>query len=352
LVQFLTQAVREFGCDVSPAGKYGYNIVNRRGRGGIAQKNRLAAWLEQLGCDKLSADKVVPACVFTARKEAVTTFLQALFSGDGSAYSSGNGVHVEYYSISKRLIEDVRHLLLRFGIFAVVRTKRVLTGDVAYSLGITGRSMIQRFAAEIGFLPGTQKQQALQALVQHIATNPRCKSNFDTLPPAAWAMMHEVVHASGRSLRSVGVMGTTIKQSLPYAIATKAAQVMQNDAFSELVTSDVVWDRVVSIEYTGIEPVYDITVPETHNFVANDVIVHNSTYARCGLIVNVTPFEPEWEGFVTLEISNTTPLPAKIYANEGIAQVLFFQSDEPCETSYADKRGKYQNQPGLVLPKL
>ena len=82
------------------------------------------------------------------------------------------------------------------------------------------------------------------------------------------------------------------------------------------------------------------------------VCVGKSTYARCGLIVNVTPFEPEWEGFVTLEISNTTPLPAKVYANEGIAQVLFFQSDEPCEVSYADKRGKYQGQRGLTLPKL
>ena len=82
------------------------------------------------------------------------------------------------------------------------------------------------------------------------------------------------------------------------------------------------------------------------------VCVGKSTYARCGLIVNVTPFEPEWEGFVTLEISNTTPLPAKVYANEGIAQVLFFQSDETCEVSYADKRGKYQKQAGLTLPKL
>jgi dCTP deaminase len=82
------------------------------------------------------------------------------------------------------------------------------------------------------------------------------------------------------------------------------------------------------------------------------VCVGKSTYARCGLIVNVTPFEPEWEGFVTLEISNTTPLPAKVYANEGIAQVLFFQSDETCEVSYADKKGKYQRQQGLTLPKL
>lgn len=82
------------------------------------------------------------------------------------------------------------------------------------------------------------------------------------------------------------------------------------------------------------------------------VCVGKSTYARCGLIVNVTPFEPEWEGFVTLEISNTTPLPAKVYANEGIAQVLFFQSDDVCETSYADKKGKYQRQQGLTLPRL
>jgi dCTP deaminase len=82
------------------------------------------------------------------------------------------------------------------------------------------------------------------------------------------------------------------------------------------------------------------------------VCLGKSTYARCGIIVNVTPFEPEWEGFVTLEISNTTPLPARIYANEGIAQVLFFQSDEPCEVSYADKKGKYLKQTGVTLPRL
>jgi len=80
--------------------------------------------------------------------------------------------------------------------------------------------------------------------------------------------------------------------------------------------------------------------------------VGKSTYARCGIIVNVTPFEPEWEGFVTLEISNTTPLPAKIYANEGLCQILFFQGDEPCEVSYADRKGKYQARKGIVLPKL
>lgn len=81
------------------------------------------------------------------------------------------------------------------------------------------------------------------------------------------------------------------------------------------------------------------------------VCLGKSTYARCGIIVNVTPFEPEWEGYVTLEFSNTTPLPAKIYANEGCAQVLFFEADEDCETSYRDRHGKYQGQVGVTLPR-
>ena len=81
------------------------------------------------------------------------------------------------------------------------------------------------------------------------------------------------------------------------------------------------------------------------------VCLGKSTYARCGIIVNVTPFEPEWEGYVTLEFSNTTPLPAKIYAGEGVAQVLFFESDGVCETSYKDRNGKYMGQTGVTLPK-
>jgi dCTP deaminase len=98
----------------------------------------------------------------------------------------------------------------------------------------------------------------------------------------------------------------------------------------------------------GEHDVFCLTVPEAGNFaLESGVFVHN-----CGIIVNVTPFEPEWEGYVTLEISNTTPLPAKIYANEGLAQVLFFEADEECEISYADKKGKYKKQQSIVLPKL
>lgn len=107
--------------------------------------------------------------------------------------------------------------------------------------------------------------------------------------------------------------------------------------------------KVVSMrELPGDHDVYCLTVPEAGNFaLAAGVFVHN-----CGIIINVTPLEPEWEGYVTIEISNTTPLPARIYANEGIGQVLFLESDEACEVSYADKQGKYQQQTGIVLPRI
>ncbi len=82
------------------------------------------------------------------------------------------------------------------------------------------------------------------------------------------------------------------------------------------------------------------------------IVMGKSSYARCGIIVNVTPLEPAWEGHITIEISNTTPLPARVYANEGIGQILFFESDEECEVSYADKRGKYQQQQGITLPRV
>jgi dCTP deaminase len=96
------------------------------------------------------------------------------------------------------------------------------------------------------------------------------------------------------------------------------------------------------------ETVETVTMPRD----ALAICVGKSTYARCGIIVNVTPIEPEWQGKITLEISNTTPLPAKIYANEGIAQLIFLKADRICAVSYADKGGKYQNQVGLTLPKV
>jgi len=114
--------------------------------------------------------------------------------------------------------------------------------------------------------------------------------------------------------------------------------------------------KVVSPDYVVIPPNSFALARSVEYFrIPRDIItlcIGKSTYARCGILVNTTPFEPEWEGFVTLEISNTTPLPAKIYANEGLAQVLFFQSNYECEVSYAERAGKYQNQQGIVTAKV
>ena len=177
-----------------------------------------------------------------------------------------------------------------------------------------------------------------------ILLEPRCKGNFDTLPQQAWELLHAAVRVGGTSLAALNIRPTAT-QSVPLAAARRVA-LATGDVYVSPLADGPVWDVVDGIESAGEEEVFDISVPGPHNFVANDMIVHNSTYARCGIICNVTPLEPEWEGHVTLEFSNTTPLPAKIYANEGVAQMLFFESDEICETSYADRGGKYQGQRG------
>ena len=187
-------------------------------------------------------------------------------------------------------------------------------------------------------------------VIASLQMGPRRKSNFDTLPKQAWSLMSLVAAGAGVSLNRLEI-ATAPTQSLGLAPLKVLARATGHAQLSDLVDGPI-WDVVESIEYSGVEEVFDLSVPDAHNFFANELVVHNSTYARCGVIVNVTPFEPEWEGFVTLEFSNTTPLPAKIYANEGVAQVIFFESDEVCETSYKDRGGKYQGQQGVTLPKI
>jgi deoxycytidine triphosphate deaminase/intein/homing endonuclease len=351
LVKIITKVAREMGGDISPVSKYGYNLVNHRGRGGFQKTNIFTFWLRELGCAGPSSQKNIPQIVYTAQRTSMVKFLQAIFSGDGSIYKSNEGCFLEYSSISEALIDGLRHLLLRFGIFTLKRSRHMGNGYYAYRLQITDKEIIYKFAQNIGFLPGSQKQRRLEEIVTVIKKHPRKRSNFDTLPQSAWELMRKSVHDANTSLRSIGIPRTQPRQSLPYAIALQATQAVSAPTLRALVDSDVVWDTVTAIDPVGEEEVFDLTIPGAHNFVANDIITHNSTYARCGVIVNVTPFEPEWEGFATLEISNTAPLPAKIYANEGIAQVLFFEADEPCAISYADKKGKYQGQQTIVLPK-
>ena len=353
LVDLLRGCVASGGLgEVTYRGRYGYRLVNRAGRGGVPEKNRTTRWLASHGLDCTAEGKFVPQAIFTAPKETVRLFLQALFAGDGGIYRSDQGVFLEYYSKSRRLVDDVRHLLLRFGIFSLVREKTTAIGTPAYRVQITARDQVLRFADEVGFVPESIKQRRLdEEILPFIASLPtRSKSNFDTLPAAAWALLVSAVHQGGGSMQGLTGRQADPRQSVPLELARRVALAMACDELVALANGPV-WDVVESIEPAGEEEVYDLTVPGGHNFVANDFIVHNSTYARCGIICNVTPFEPEWEGYVTLEFSNTTPLPAKIYAGEGCAQVLFFESDEVCETSYKDRGGKYQGQRGVTLPK-
>jgi deoxycytidine triphosphate deaminase len=352
LREFFAEAVRAFGCVPRPVARVSVNATNRGARGGVMEKNRVGAWLQSLGLNVKSPDKFVPTVVFELTRSLLARFLRALFSGDGGVSVSGTGVHLEFCSTSERLARGVQHLLLRFEVVATLRRRSTASGRDAYVLCVTSKEQIVRFAACIGFLPESQKQRKLEDALQHIEKAPQQKSNFDTLPAAAWPLLRRACHSQGVSLRSLGVLGTHPDQSLPRGMVLDVARRLSDESLAAVAGSDILWDVVKEKRFVGWEPVFDLTVPETENFVANDIFVHNSTYARCGIITNVTPFEPEWEGFVTLEISNTTPLPAKIYANEGIAQVLFFESDETCAVSYADRQGKYQAQQGIVLPKV
>jgi len=452
----------------------------------------------------------VPQIIFTAAERSVRAYLQALFDTRGGIKLTEHGAAVDFASRSRRVIDDVHHLLLRFGIFS--RLEIGATTLAASKLEIVDEDQVRRFAQRVGFIAGSAQQVLLE---ERLLCSERARAGVGAahLQPSG---LHGALHAAGP-----------------------------------------IWDAVERIEPQGAEDVFDLTVPGLHNFVANDFIVHNSTYARCfrgdtrvalvdgtapsleemarrhesgelfwgysigpngsmivalldvprfigrdrllelqldngecvratpdhlfmrrdgrmaeahalrpgdtlmplyrdlargyemvyqpidgslyptdrlahewnlankilaeiperraavaadpgqrrasqaeiarrrgtpayrnhkllsvrelpgdhdvycltvpeagnfaleagvfvhncGIIVNVTPLEPEWEGHVTLEFSNTTPLPAKIYADEGVAQMLFFESDEVCETSYKDRGGKYQGQRGVTLPK-
>ena len=164
---------------------------------------------------------------------------------------------------------------------------------------------------------------------------------------------NQVKEANGKRIVSYGTSsyGYDIRCSEEFKIFTN---------INSTIVDPKVFDEKSFVDFKGpvciIPPnSFALASPVEYFRIPRDVLVicvGKSTYARCGIIVNVTPLEPEWEGHVTLEFSNTTPLPARIYANEGAAQFLFLQGNEPCEVSYRDKAGKYQGQRGVTLPKI
>src|SRR5262245_59377677 len=207
LRSYFAEAVRKFGCLTSARDHYSLRVVNRHGRGGLmtGYPNRMSIWLAGMGLAVKSTKKFVPDCVFKASRRSIARFLRALFSGDGSVSVSGGAVLVEYCSTSERLIRDVQHLLLRFGIIARLRLKTTNYGTSAFVLNISDKDAISKFGKEIGFIPDSLKDRRLQEALDVIRRFPKQKSNFDTIPTIGWNMLKQVCYKHGHSMRGLGI---------------------------------------------------------------------------------------------------------------------------------------------------
>jgi DNA repair protein RadA/Sms len=253
-------------------------------RGCAQMTTNVARLLESVGLRFVrAAEKAVPECIFQLPRQQMAMFLKVLFSCDGSVYLNQNNVAgLSYSTISRRLAEDIQHLLLRFGIIARLRRKESLVNDrsyLAYELQALGAKAVKRFLAEIGIWGRTETQARIAALPE-----PRTPSTQrDTIPTGEvfWRHLREV--SAGISFKQIsaraGVTIHTSRETRPLCRSTvqALAHTYPSDYLDKLACSDVYWDEVKSITSVGEEQVYDLTVPPHSNFVANDLIVHNST---------------------------------------------------------------------------
>jgi intein/homing endonuclease len=330
--------------------------VNKVGRGGIATYNRASVWLKSYGLNVGALRKFVPARIFRAPKRSIALFLRALFSGDGSIFlqgEAGRGQPVlEYCSSSERLARDVQHLLLRFGILGKLREKKT-SRSPTFVVQVLRSTHIRLFLDEIGFWPESRKDVRAREKIRPLL-DARIKNGnliYDTIPSEFWPILkaeakalHTTLYASGIHVRN---NHDVTRLELEKFVARHPQSRLKN-----YLDADVIWDEIVSIEAGGVEEVFDICVPRVHNFVADNLVVHNSTYARAGLMLNTTPLEAGWTGRLVIELGNLANLPLRVYVNEGIGQVIFLESDEDCDVSYEDRGGKYQGQTGLTYSRL
>lgn len=270
-------------------------LIPRQDRADTARVNgshrEMRPWLEAHGLgNKKASEKRVPEVIFTLSRAQIALFLNRLFSGDGSVEASGV---VSYCSASKSLAEDVQHLLLRFGIVATLREKSVKYKEerrTAYEIGITSRQGVLTFLEEIGVYGA--KGRAASRVRSAREAKPE-NPNLDTLPVEIWERIGgakgdlswaELARRAGIAPAEANrhAQGTNLhvgKRGLSRARLLRFADALQNESLRALASSDVYWDEIVEITPTGMKQVYDLTVPETHNFVANDLLVHNTAFA-------------------------------------------------------------------------
>ncbi|PZO19732.1 MAG: replicative DNA helicase [Leptolyngbya foveolarum] len=248
-------------------------------------KNLVAAWLDELnlwGCN--AHNKVIPAGVFTLPKEQLSLFLNRLFATDGwaSVLSSGQA-QVGYASVCKKLARQIQHLLLRFGIVASLKHRRVKyqnTRRDAWQIDITDSQALSTFASEIGIF---SKEEAVRKVVEAVEKK-KYHTNKDLIPLEVWKTLatEKGIESWVGLARRAGIAGSSNihvgKRSLSRPRLTALATTLEHQPLQDLANSALYWDEIVSIESLGYQQVYDLTIPKTHNFVANDVCVHNTSF--------------------------------------------------------------------------
>lgn len=248
-------------------------------------KNPVTLWLEEIGLyGKTAHQKIIPSFIFKLKKPLMALFLNRLFSTDGWALVSKDGerrTYIGYCTVNYKLARQIQHLLLRFGIIAKVRSKKVKYKDTckfAWHIDVTDAKSLKIFIEEIGML-GSQNEMEQ---IKEVLSTRKYHTNRDTIPIAIWEKLKtEKGGESWASLaRRAGIQGSNNinvnKKSVPREKLFKLAYALENQELQELATSDIYWDDIVSIEYVGDKQVYDLTIPDTHNFIANDVCVHNT----------------------------------------------------------------------------
>ncbi|HWQ33578.1 MAG TPA: replicative DNA helicase [Blastocatellia bacterium] len=251
-----------------------------------SSRNRLVLWLEDLGLwGKNAHHKTIPAIVFRLTRPKLALFLNRLFATDGWVAITGNHLaQIGYSTVSERLARQVQHLLLRFGIIAKLRQRQIRYQDsrrAAWQLDITHADSIRRFARDIGIFSREDKLElALQILDKE--TN---RTNRDLIPSGIWNLVATAKgDESWQSLaRRAGIKGCSNlhvgQRGMPRRKLMSLAEAVSSDSLRTLAESDVYWDEIISIEPLGLKQVYDLTIPETHNFVANDICVHNTAFS-------------------------------------------------------------------------
>lgn len=250
-----------------------------------SSKNPLTLWLEEMGLwDKDAHHKTIPSVVFQLTRPQLALFLNRLFATDGWVAITGNHLaQVGYASVSEKLARQLQHLLLRFGVIAKLRKKLVKYQDTrrpSWQLDITHADSIRRFAAEIGIFTKDDKlARALRILDKDVN-----RTNRDLIPMPIWNRLAEIKgNESWASLaKRAGIKGHTNihvgQRELPRQKLRTFADVLDNPSLREIANSDIYWDEIVAIEFVGAKQVYDLTIPHTHNFIANDICVHNTAF--------------------------------------------------------------------------